>query len=83
MTAKPCVVINLLGTMLDRGIDASRWNHWRPSVAICMQDDFTVARYHLLHQSNYQVLADRVASDIKQVSPETEVLHEIIEFQTS
>ncbi|WP_394698554.1 RNA repair transcriptional activator RtcR family protein [uncultured Desulfobacter sp.] len=31
---KKTVVIGILGAVLDRGQNASRWEHWRPSVAI-------------------------------------------------
>jgi len=75
------VVINLLGTQLDRGFKPDRWKRWRPSVSICQQEDFPVGRYHLLYQENCRELAELVIADIKQVSPETEVVPEIVAFR--
>lgn len=72
------VVIGLLGTTLDQGKSADRWQTWRPSVAICRQPDLIVSRFELLHGQRETVLADLVRKDIQSVSPETEVrLHKI------
>jgi transcriptional regulatory protein RtcR len=72
------VVLGLLGTVLDAGIKADRWQLWRPSVAICRQPDFIVNRFDLLHAKREAVLANLVVADIQSVSPETDVrLHEI------
>ncbi len=75
-------IISLLGTTLDahgpRGKD--RWNAWRPNVALAMQDDLHFDEFHLLHQSQFQGLADSVIRDIKTASPDTEVIPEIMEF---
>jgi transcriptional regulatory protein RtcR len=70
--ARPVVVIGLLGTTLDAGA-SKRWNHWRPSVALCRHDDLVVSRFELLHGIHHRKLAELVATDIVQVSPETEV----------
>jgi transcriptional regulatory protein RtcR len=78
MVVKPHVCIGLLGTTLDAGRSQDRWSSWRPTVAICMQPDFVVNRLELLHGLRDKTLANRVASDISAVSPETNVkLHEI------
>jgi len=72
------VVMGLLGTTLDQGKSADRWQTWRPSVAICRQPDLIVSRFELLHGQRETVLADLVRKDIQSVSPETEVrLHKI------
>jgi transcriptional regulatory protein RtcR len=72
------VVLGLLGTVLDAGIKADRWQLWRPSVAICRQPDFIVNRFDLLHEKREAALANVVVADIQSVSPETDVrLHEI------
>jgi transcriptional regulatory protein RtcR len=70
---RPFVVIGILGTTLDRGRDASRWEHWRPSVDLCRHDDLIVDRFELLYEPNATPLAQLVAGDIVSVSPETEV----------
>jgi transcriptional regulatory protein RtcR len=78
MIDKPHIAIGLLGTTLDAGRSHDRWSSWRPTVAICMQPDFVIGRLELLHGLRDKTLANRVASDILAVSPETTVrLHEI------
>lgn len=74
------VVIGLLGSTLDQGRHAKRWNLWRPSVSICQHEELLVDRYHLLYQEKHAVLAERIIEDIKTVSPETEVVSDKIEF---
>ncbi len=73
------VVIGLLGTVMDRrGTGVKRWNTWRPTVGIFMQDDLLVDRVELLHDSRDSRLANNVGADIETVSPETEIkLHQI------
>ncbi|MDH5325717.1 MAG: RNA repair transcriptional activator RtcR [Gammaproteobacteria bacterium] len=72
------VVFGLLGTTLDQGKGASRWERWRPTVSVCRHEDFLVDRLELLYQERYIALAERVRQDIAMVSPETEVrLHQV------
>ena len=72
------VIIGLLGTTLDRGRAADRWERWRPSVSLFQHEDLKIDRFELLHESAAISLAQGVADDVRQVSPETEVkLHEI------
>ena len=71
---KKTVVIGILGAVLDRGQNASRWEHWRPSVAICQHSEFLIDRFELLYQKSYTRLMKRVSDDIGDVSPETEVI---------
>jgi len=80
MSAKPSVVIGLLGSTLDAGRMQDRWQSWRPTVAICRQPDFVVKRLELLHGIRDKSLARRVAEDIAAVSPETTVRLHDIEF---
>ncbi|UKK86150.1 RNA repair transcriptional activator RtcR [Sphingopyxis sp. BSN-002] len=78
---KPLTVLGFLGSTLDAGkFDAGRWNKWRPSVSICMQEDLRVDRFILLHGSYHRRLAETVARDIADVSPETEVVPHILDF---
>jgi transcriptional regulatory protein RtcR len=75
--AKKCVSIGFLGSRLDRGNSADRWLDWRPSVAICQQEDLLVDRFELFHEKSETRLANDVLEDIATVSPETNVrLHE-------
>ncbi len=71
-------VIGLVGTTLDQGKSADRWQTWRPSVAICRQPDLIVRRFELLHGARETALAQLIQRDIQTVSPETAVhLHPI------
>ncbi|QXH52124.1 RNA repair transcriptional activator RtcR [Pseudomonas fakonensis] len=79
--SKPTVAIGFLGTTLDRkGKGANRWNHWRPSVALCQQPDLPIDRLELLHGTTARDigLAERIRDDIRSLSPRTEVrLHSL------
>ncbi len=75
---RPTVVIGLLGPRLDDGFSKKRWDRWRPSVSLGQQEDLAVDRVELLHESRFTELAERVAADIRQVSPATTVnLHQV------
>ena len=74
------VVIGLLGTTLDQGKSADRWQTWRPSVAIHRQPDLIIHRFELLHQRAAITLALQIKKDIESISPETEVRLHAIEF---
>ena len=47
MPAKPLVVLGMLGANLDKGRTAARWEHWRPSVALCQHEDLLIRRGEL------------------------------------
>ena len=66
-------MIGLLGTTIDRGMGAGRWESWRPSVAACQHEDLLIDRFELLHPLRFTALAGTVRDDIRHVSPETEV----------
>ncbi|ARU04071.1 transcriptional regulator [Comamonas serinivorans] len=76
---KPIHVITFLGTQLDSGNGAGRWEKWRPTVALTQHEDMEVARLDLLLTGpSHRALAERVRADIGTVSPATEVvLHEL------
>jgi transcriptional regulatory protein RtcR len=72
------VVIGLLGTTLDIGRGDNRWDRWRPTVSLCQQEDLAVDRMELLYPEQGESLAQQVAADIAQVSPQTQVrLHAV------
>src|SRR5215203_3242959 len=72
------VVLGLVGTNLDSGREAARWESWRPSVALCQHEDLLVDRFEILYERNHLAIAETVLADIGSVSPETEVrLHGI------
>ncbi len=70
---KSRVVIGFLGTTLDAGKHENRWQHWRPTVAMCQHEDFQVDRLELIHDQRAGSLARRVCADIEQVSPDTAI----------
>ena len=74
------VVFSLLGTQLDGGYNADRWNRWRPTVALFQQEDLLVDRFEFIHSARFKRLADTVSEDIARVSPETEIYHHEFEF---
>ena len=75
---KPQVLVGMVGSALDQGEGAERWERWRPTVDLFRHDDFLITRFELLHLPKEGPLAARVAADIRSVSPETLVLvHEI------
>jgi len=75
------VLISLLGTTLDKSFKQNRWDRWRPSVAICQHEDLLIDKYHLIYPEKHLRLAERIAADIRLISPETEVLLHRIDFK--
>jgi transcriptional regulatory protein RtcR len=71
--ARKTVVLGMLGTTLDTGQGPQRWTKWRPTVALCQQEDLVVHRLELLHPPAATALASLLVADIGQVSPETQV----------
>jgi transcriptional regulatory protein RtcR len=70
---KKKIVMGFLGTQLDSGLGASRWEKWRPTVSIAQHEDLLVDRLELMHDARNTALAERVRDDIVQLSPDTEV----------
>ncbi|HEX5687604.1 MAG TPA: RNA repair transcriptional activator RtcR [Ideonella sp.] len=70
---KKTVVIGFLGTQLDGGQGAGRWEKWRPTVSLAQHDDLLVHRLELIYTPQHRALAERVALDITMASPDTEV----------
>jgi len=79
MDAKKIVVIGFVGTQLDSGKGGSRWEKWRPTVALTQFEDVVVDRLDLLYcGSRYEGVIHQVCKDIASVSPETAVaLHQL------
>ncbi len=75
------VAISILGTNMDRrGKRIKRWEKWRPTISMCQHDDLLIDRLELLFDDRSQSLADQVTEDIARISPETEVVHNIVHF---
>ena len=71
---KKIVVIGFVGTQLDGGKGPSRWEKWRPSVALTQQEDCIIDRFDLLYSGHFKNITDQVCADIATVSPETTVV---------
>ncbi|HUO07337.1 MAG TPA: RNA repair transcriptional activator RtcR [Phycisphaerae bacterium] len=80
MAQKKQVIIGLLGTVVDAGSGATRWQRWRPTVAMCRHEELCVDRVELIAQKKFQRLAEQVTEDIRTVSPSTEVRQHEVEF---
>jgi transcriptional regulatory protein RtcR len=78
---KKQIVIGMLGTTLDGGLAAERWERWRPSVDLCRHEDLVVDRFEVLYQEKFERLAAVVRGDITAVSPETEIRLHRVEFK--
>jgi len=78
--AKEIVVIGMLGSSMDGGDGPERWDRWRPTVAVCQQEDLIVRRFEMLYQKRYERLARTIIDDIGSVSPETMVRSTRLEF---
>src|SRR5262249_1633948 len=70
---KKTVVVGFLGSQLDAGQGAGRWEKWRPTVSLVQHDDTLVHRLELLHVPKHEARARAVQRDIGTVSPETDV----------
>lgn len=70
----PTVVFGFFGATLDAGRSEGRWNKWRPTVALCRHEDLLIDRFELLHGPGHEAGASQLAEDMRQVSPETEVV---------
>ncbi len=78
---KPLTVIGFLGSTLDAAkFGPERWNRWRPTVSICMQEDLRVDRFVMLHGMQHRRLAQTIAEDIADVSPETQIEQRLLAF---
>ncbi|KQQ90230.1 RNA repair transcriptional activator RtcR [Massilia sp. Leaf139] len=80
MNKKETVVIGFVGTKLDNYRGASRWDKWRPSIALTQQPDLTVGRFELLYNGSVDNLISQVTDDIASVSPETQVVPHALEM---
>src|SRR3989344_1139071 len=70
---KKKVVIGFLGTQLDSGRGAGRWEKWRPTVSLVQHEDVGIERLELLYTPPHQDLAQQVRADMVIASPETTV----------
>jgi transcriptional regulatory protein RtcR len=81
MPQKRRVIFGLIGSILDGGHGATRWEKWRPTVSLCQHEEIVVHRLELLYQRPATKLTAIVCDDIKSVSPETEVCKTLVDFR--
>lgn len=67
------VVIGFLGTQLDSGKGAGRWEKWRPTVSLVQHENVVIERLELLYTPPHRELAHQVRTDMATASPETTV----------
>jgi transcriptional regulatory protein RtcR len=70
---KKNVVIGFMGTQLDSGQGAGRWEKWRPTISLVQHEDTLIDRLELLYATKYEALAQTLVRDIANVSPDTVV----------
>lgn len=68
------VVLGILGTVMDKGTGPGRWDLWRPTVSLFQHEDLLLDRLDLIREPRSKALAKQVSSDIRQISPETELM---------
>ncbi|MBK8454287.1 MAG: RNA repair transcriptional activator RtcR [Thiofilum sp.] len=69
------VVIGILGSRLDhQGLGQRRWNRWRPSISILLQDQFPVDKFLLLYHPNERQLAELTLADMRELRPGIEAI---------
>ena len=70
---KKNVVIGFMGTQLDSGQGAGRWEKWRPTISLVQHEDTLIDRLELIYSTRHEALARVLVSDIANVSPDTVV----------
>lgn len=79
------VGFGFLGTSLDRGFAESRWDRWRPTVALMAHPEIlSFSEYHLLinnRSAEQREVALQVIADIKTIAPECEVVLDLVEIK--
>lgn len=74
------VVIGILGTKLDSGLDFRRWDVWRPTVSLFQHEDLLWDRLELLAEPNFSLISAQVIADVQQISPETRAQLHAVNF---
>lgn len=73
------VVLGFLGTRLDAGRGAERWQGWRPTVSLFQHEELLIDRLELFHGQKVGALVRQVGEDLAAIAPETEVRCHAIE----
>ncbi|MDO9434163.1 MAG: RNA repair transcriptional activator RtcR [Hydrogenophaga sp.] len=70
---KKNVVIGFMGTQLDAGQGAGRWEKWRPTISLVQHEDMLIDRLELFYATRHEALTQVLVRDIAAVSPDTVV----------
>ncbi|MES2887733.1 MAG: RNA repair transcriptional activator RtcR [Pseudomonadota bacterium] len=70
---KTTVVLGFLGSQLDDGRGAGRWEKWRPTVSLVQHAEQPVGRVELLYSPQHLLLAQRIEADLLEKAPHTVV----------
>ena len=81
MKKKKTVVIGFVGTKLDNYRGQTRWDKWRPSVALTQHADIAIERFELLYNGPFERLVEELTADIGAVSPDTRVVPHALEMR--
>jgi transcriptional regulatory protein RtcR len=73
MAQRSTVVIGFIGTQLDSGQGAGRWEKWRPTISMAQHPDLEVARFELLYTPKHDAFAQQVKRDLASASPNSVV----------
>ena len=71
------IVVSILGTTLDARRaekESKRFETWRPSVALVMQENIRFDRYYLIYSRKFEHLKDIIVKDIEYCDPQIEVI---------
>ena len=60
---KKTVALGFLGTQLDSGRGAGRWEKWRPTVSLVQHQDMLVDRLELIYTPAYEALAQLASAE--------------------
>lgn len=74
------IVLSVLGTQKDAagGNGPNRWTTWRPNIGLVQQDNLPIDELHLIFSPEFTSLARLLKKDINAVSPETNVVFDVI-----
>lgn len=71
--AKRNVVLSIVDPVWDSQEGGNKGSRWKPTLSLCRQRDFPLARIELLAQEAYSGLAGEVVDAIRKASPRTDV----------
>ena len=75
---KQRVLMGFMGTVLDGGFNAKRWERWRPSVNVHQSEGSDIDVVELFHDDKHEQQALVVRADIHSVNPDAAIhLHEM------